>query len=297
VACFLYFWYMYKAILLVFLLTTTSFFAQHKVYLTFGGKIEGKVTEVGVERIILIRDSVPDFIAIRNIILIDYGKGKADVFGEAIKDIYLPGSSSNTKGMKSTTKITRQNEIYLNSLSLVNADLAVFYEHQIKGRKLGLGLMGAFNFNAYANFANIFIAVLSNGKKLYDVGIFSNVYLNSEESSIRWFMGLMLKYTEFSYSYVKEDSTYVNNSVAVQISYTPARGNQLSTLLSVGAHKQFNEGFFMKFSASIGAFRLKGDYKQQFNYVMNSGNSPTSDKVNYSLLPKAYLSISTGWKF
>ncbi|HQQ94035.1 MAG TPA: hypothetical protein PLQ93_05735 [Bacteroidia bacterium] len=275
-------------------------YSQHKVYLLDGKLLEGKVLEVGPKQVHLLGKSGSTEITVSRILLIDYGKGRLDRFADNKADRYIPnGELSQNNGSRSKA-VTGQNEFYINTLSLMNADVSLSYEHISENKKYGLGITGAYNFNSYASGLNAFIALLSNGKKTFDFGVFGNAYTGNTDSRLRFYFNLMVKYTEFTYSMVHEDSVYVNNVLSMQVTYSPGKGHQTAYLLGCGMHVQLTESFFMKYGFGAGLFRLTGDYMDQFNYTINSANQRAAnspDAANYTFLPKGYLSISTGWKF
>jgi hypothetical protein len=114
-------------------------------------------------------------------------------------------------------------------------------------------------------------------------------------------MGLMMKYTSFNFSGVKDDSVKVGNLISSTTTYTPGKGGQLATILTIGSHTDISNNFFIKTIFGIGAFKLRGDYKTQYNLEINkankqSNNGANTQPLNYNYLPKIYFGINIGFK-
>jgi outer membrane protein W len=270
------------------------FAAQDKIYLLDGQKLEGKVSEISPETILYQVGSEYREVSSALVLLIEFFNGKTQLFHSPYKDVYMRGRPSAEK--KPENYVARwQNEFYINTLSLCNADLSMYYEYRLSPKKIGIGLMGTYNFNPYATAPNVFIAVLNNSKKLYDAGTFVNFYTGDEESKLRFYYGLMLKYTAFTFTAVNEDSIYSNNTVSVHLKYQPSSGSQFSTMFNFGFHSDISETLFMKTSFALGFFILKGVYKEQLNYLLS--DPQTGYYPDIGVLPKASLGISVGLKF
>lgn len=268
--------------------------AQDKIYLLDGQRLDGKISEMSAEKIKYEMDSASYEIAVKRVLLIEFSNGSTRIFQSPERNVYRP-ANLGPKKKSVEPEIHFQNEIYLNTLSLFNADVSLYYEYRLRLKKIGLGFMGTYNFNRSATVPNAFIAVLSNAKKQYDAGAFMNLYSGIANSNLSLFMGLQLKYTAFQFMAAKEDSVYTNNQLSVNISYTPANSSQFSTLLNAGIHADITETLFLKSSFAFGFFFLNKLYKDQINYALKdpqSGSYP-----NYSFLPKASLCIAAGIKF
>lgn len=267
--------------------------AQDKVYLMDGQKQEGTVTEISEEKITLSTGSGTRDIKVSTIVLIEFQNGRTEVFNRAPKDHYLLSGRAARKPENNKTKL--QNECYINTLALFNADLSLYYEYRFLKRAIGLGMLGTYNFNHYATLPNAFIGILNNGKKRFDAAAFMNFYSGSVDASHNLYLGFMLKYTAFDFTAVKEDSVYSNNTVSVLVNYEEASASQLSFLFNIGSHHDIAENLFIKTSFAFGFFALQGIYKEQLNYTLR--NSETGKPANFSILPKASLGISVGVKF
>ncbi|MBL7902559.1 MAG: hypothetical protein JNK73_11240 [Bacteroidia bacterium] len=284
-----------KGLVLCFaLLFSLQFVAQDKVYLLDGQKLEGTVTEISDEKITLLTGSMTREIQVSTIVLVEFQNGRTEVFNRAAQDHYLlNGRAARKPQENSSTKL--QNECYINTLALVNADLSVYYEYRFIKRAIGTGLMGTYNFNRYATLPNVFIGILNNGKKRFDAAAFINFYSGSVDAGHKMYLGFMLKYTAFDFTAVKEDSIYSNNTVSVLVNYEEASGSQLSFLFNIGSHHNITENLFIKTSFAFGFFALNGIYKEQLNYALR--NSETGVPANFSILPKASLGLCVGVKF
>jgi hypothetical protein len=64
------------------------------------------------------------------------------------------------------------------------------------------------------------------------------------------------------------------------------------------ARTQILARIFIKTIFGFGGFKLKGDYKEQFNIELNKGNTNNSSSQILQLksLPKLYLGINLGFK-
>jgi hypothetical protein len=106
------------------------------------------------------------------------------------------------------------------------------------------------------------------------------------------YVGLMIKYTDFSFN--KSINTGIPGTNASSITYKATKGNQLATLITAGTHTYLNDRFFVKTIAGIGAFKLKGDYKREYNLQINNNGSGAG---SFNFLPKMYLGINIGYNF
>jgi len=279
----------FLSLCLCFYLSSNS---QDKIYLLNGNKIEGLVYEINGENILY---SVPSYsreIEISKVVLIEFSNGKTQIFNLSEHDIYTL-SDKTLENKPHQKEIGPQNEFYINTLSLVNADLSLSYEYRLTSKKVGIGLQTAYNFNQYATFPNAFIFALSNGKKLYDLSVFANVYSGNKKAKTSIFYGAIVKYTALRFTAVYKDSVYNNSTVSVIVTYKDAVGSQLSALFNLGVQSTLSDQFFIKSSFALGFYRLKGIYKDQFNATFSEPGTTT----NISFLPKAYITICVGIKF
>lgn len=268
--------------------------AQDKLFLLDGSKKFAKILEVGIEDVIYteLSESGAPFtndrlvISKNKILLIEYKGGFVEIFNRPEKNSVITEQGLvNTQVKKANDTSTNSNLLYLNTLALCNADLALFYEHILPNRKVGLGIMAAYNFNQYATNPNTFIYILNNGKKLYDVGGFINYYPKVFNKRKIFFYGLMLKYTALSFS--------KNTGTSTSVIYSPASGGQLATLINFGSQRFLSKNLFLKTEVAFGGFFLKGDYEVEFNQILSS--SSPGDPVTYSFLPKLYIGLNLGF--
>lgn len=286
---------MYRSILLLLIFPILSLRGQDKVYFLNGSFYSCKVLEIGPEQVVYLHanDTVTE--ARHAVMFIEYGNGRTEVINRPVWNAsYQPKTHvSIPEDEEAALKESYENQIYLNTLSLVNADFSLYYEYVLKSKRLGLGAFGTYNFNSSASVLNAFIAFLPNGKKEYDAGLYLNGYTRGLSGN-RFFYGLMLKYTSFRYSAADFDTTYQNNVPSVTVRYSPARDRQISPLLHFGLHSQINDMWFIKTSFSLGFFHLSDTYKQQWAYAnLEPGEAP----VFYDFLLKAGLGISLGARF
>ncbi len=257
----------------------------------------GKVTVITPEYIGLKSDSGVIEFDRSTVLLIEFKNGKFDKINDPEKEITTKADKKENFHFKQASKeLYSYNRVSINSLALCNADIAAFYERMLPKKKVGLGIMGAYNFNVYANATNAFIAVLANAKKNYDLGGFINFYPARAEKRTFLHLGLMIKYTSFNFTSVRSDSVKVGNVYAVTNTYKASKGSQLATIFTVGSHTDITKNFFIKTIFGVGGFKLKGDYKEQFNIELNKTNAPNAQKIESRSLPKLYLGINIGFK-
>lgn len=268
--------------------------AQDKIYLLDGSKKVVKILEVGIDAVeysdlsesgapfLNSKETLPN----RKILLVEYKNGKIEIFNQPEKSSISTSQGLVTSSIKKTdNRLNNNNFIYFNTLALCNADIAGFYEHLVPSKKIGLGLMVAYNFNPYAISPNLFIAVLYNAKKNYDAGGFINFYPSAFKRRVTFSYGILIKYTAFSFS--------KNTGTATNVVYVPANGSQLATIVNIGTHSNLSKNLFLKTMIGLGGFTLKGDYKQQFNAILSENNNGTD--YNYTFLPKLYFGLNLGF--
>lgn len=290
-----------KWLLYSFLMFTAFVKAQDKLYLLDGTMRVVKVLEIAPEYITIVplsesgapfRDA-NEVIAKSDVLFVEYKSGAIEIYSSPQKSfIYNPNGTVRKDVTKDEQELAF-NFASLNTLALCNADLAGFFEHLVPSKKIGVGCMVAYNFNRNAITANQYILVLNNAKKNYDAGLFLNFYPGHFKRKVTFYFGLMIKYTAFSYSKL----TATNTGQSTTLTYAPAKGSQLATLADIGFHARLGKNMFFKTIAGLGAFGLKGDYKQQLNYYRNSNKKPGEPTYNYSLLPKIYLGLNFGFNF
>ena len=285
------------------LLTAFLSRAQDKVYFLDGTSKSGKITEIAPEQVMLQTGSETETIARYLILLIEFKNGSVEVINTPEHTlIYNPESTGNTYKKPTERMPFNYNLGAVNTLALCNADISGFYERILPNKKFGLGVMGAYNFNARASVSNLFIAVLSNARKKYDLGAFANFYpddYGSDNTTIHF--GILLKYMRFSFYNVIEEKVNSGGSVSTTIKYRATEGSQLATIFTCGTHTNLNRNFFFKTLIGIGGFTLRGDYREQYNYALNTANqnstSPSPTNYNRGFLLKLYAGINFGFSF
>ncbi len=273
---------------------------QDKLYFLDGTTKTGKVTEIGPEQIIIRSENENFQIPRSSLILIEFSNGSVEKLNTPEENVTAPkDKKENFHYKQPKADAYNYNRVSINTLALCNADIAAFYERKVS-KKTGLGLMGAYNFNLNANATNAFIAVLANAKKKYDLGAFINFYPAPFEKRTYMHFGMMIKYTSFSYTSVKTDSTKVGTVVSVNTTYKAANGSQLATIFTIGSHTDITKNFFIRTIFGLGAFKLHGDYKEQYNIELNksnqSNNGTNATPLHVNMLPKFYFGINLGFK-
>lgn len=268
---------------------------QDKIYFLDGTTKTGKVTDINNETIIIASSTETASIPRSSVLLIHYLNGDFEKMNAPEKNVtIISDKKENFHFKQEKTKVYNYNLVSFNSVALCNADVAVFYERALPQKKIGLGVMGAYNFNLHANATNAYIAFLANAKKNYDLGAFINFYPTRFEKRTYMHFGAMLKYTSFDYSSLREDTAKAGNLISVTSNYTPAKGSQLATILTFGTHSNLQKNFFIKTIFGIGAFKLKGDYKKQYTTELNRNS--TDPPVTINFLPKFYVGLNLGFK-
>jgi hypothetical protein len=281
----------------LFLLMLAAFVigsAQDGVYLVDGSLIKGKVIEVGIEEIIVRENDLTRIIDKRKVLLIHYQNGSAEVYSSPQKDLVL--SNGAKKQPPSLPRQNTQNLLSFNMLGLANADLMFFYERLFFAKKMGLGAVAGYNFNPHVNYSiNTYMAPLANPKKHGDLGLFVNFYRKPLGEGRTSFFGFSLKYTPISFTSVLENSVTTGTLVTTNLVFTPGQGRQVAVLFHFGKHRQITEQFFVRTMIGIGFFRLTGEYKTQYNYMLNKNSQ--LPPVEFNVLPKLFVSLNAGYSF
>ena len=275
--------------------------AQDKVYLMNGDCKTVKVLEIAPDYIIVVplsesgapfinsNESIPT----SEVVLIQYKSSLVEVYNNPKKTLIKNSTGTTRKNDQKEQQEFAYNFVSINTLALCNADLSFFFEHLSQSKKIGYGIMAAYNFNNHVTFPNLFIGILHNAKKNYDFGAFFDFYPGHFRRKTTFYMGSLIKYTSFSFSKATEETT----GTSTVIKYTPESSSQLSFLFNVGFHTNLKNNFFFRPMAGIGFFPLTGVFKQQYNYLINREADPNSTPINYSLLPKIYLGLNIGFSF
>ena len=279
--------------------------AQDKIYYTNGLSKQLQVLQISADTIIGETDSTTETILTQNVLLIEYKNGTIDVFNLPTQSKIINTNSVQKNNIHNQNKpLFNYNLVSYNALALCNADASAFYERILQNKKIGLGIMGAYNFNIHSIGTNAFISILNNAKKNYDLGIYLNYYPKafSKKTSITY--GILFKQTNFSYNIVTIDSVTIGGQTSSTISFKPTSSNQFATIFNIGTHTTILPNFFIKTFFGIGGFNLRGDYKTQFNYEANKQQPSRQQKNNtnktqstISFLPKLYIGINIGFAF
>ena len=273
--------------------------AQDKIYYINGLCKQMHVLQISSDTIIAETDSTTETILTQNILLIEYKNGTIDVFNLPTQSKIINTNSVQKNNIHNQNKpLFNFNLASYNALALCNADISAFYERILQNKKIGLGVMGAYNFNIHAIGTNAFISILNNAKKNYDLGIYFNYYPKAFLKKTTISYGILFKQTNFSYNIVTIDSVNVGGQTSTTVIFKPAVGNQFATIFNIGSHTTILQNFFIKTFFGIGGFNLRGDYKNQFNYEVNKQqNNQNQTQSNLSFLPKLYIGINIGFAF
>lgn len=271
--------------------------AQDFVYLLNGSKTTGKITEVGTEDVAVLTDGATERIPRAEILLLEFRNGTTEIINQPRANVTASARPGKISLANNVNELPRQNLISFNSLALINADVSCFYERINKTKEIGFGIMGAYNINPRATIYTPHIFILSNARKLYDLGLFMNYYPKSLNKTRSFYVGLFFKYTAINFSSLSEDTVMSGGVKSVLVSYKAAEGHQLATLFSIGKHYRITNSFFVKTLFSIGGFNLKGDYKKQYNFMSNRGNPAGTLPVERTLLLKWYFGLNAGYYF
>lgn len=286
---------MYRNLFLLLLFSSHLLRGQDKIYFLNGSVQSGKVLEIRPEQVLYLQSGDTVFQAKHAVMFIAFANGKTEVLNRPLWDAaYDPKTQAVQPKGKERAKEQYANQIYLNTLSLVNADFSLYYEYVFKSKPLGVGAFGTYNFNSVAGLANVFFALLPNAKKNFDAGLYFNRYTKGLSNN-RFFYGLMLKYTSFRYSAADFDTTYQNGAPNVTVKYYAASDRQISPLFHFGLHNQINDLWFIKTSFSLGFFRLSERYRQQLAYVLTEPGE--ASPVVSEFLVKGGIGICLGVRF
>ncbi|MCE3228543.1 MAG: hypothetical protein K0S32_3094 [Bacteroidetes bacterium] len=280
-------------LLYLFIIAFLTSGAQDKVFLLNGAIKQGKVLEISKYDITLEGPTETKNIDRSEIAIVEFQNGSIEVFNQPKEDIIYNPISAKARPDAKALSLHKPHYVSLNTLSLYNADISVFYEYVPKSKKFGAGIMGAYNFNPYSTIPNLFITQLHNAKKNYDIGVTFNFYPRKFESKTTMYFGAMLKYMNFNFHSTKTDSVISGTTKGVIVSYIPDSGSQLATIFTMGTHTKFNDNFYIKTLVGFGAYRLKGNYRTEFLKQLN--DDPTQPYTEMNYLPKAYIGINVGF--
>ncbi len=275
---------------LCFLFTSFKIFSQDKIFLLNGECVQGRVIEISRSEIKFVTDGEKKSLQQKTVLLIQFKNGEVEILNSPNKDAIFTEDKNKIENISRNQETFQRNFFSINTLALCNADIAGFYEKILKNKILGIGCMAAYNFNSGSSISNVFISILGNSKKNYDLGFSANVYPAGFQKKTTLKIGILVKYTDFSFT------SQINTPNA--IIYTPAKGSQLATLLCFGTHTKLIKNYFIKTFMGLGGFTLHGIYKDQFNFQYNApGNGNSGPPVNFSFLPKMYIALNVGVSF
>ncbi len=261
-----------------------------------GEVLEGKVIEVNPEDITLEKDGESQNILKSELLLIEFRNGYFEKVNDAEKSVTIQSSRNHTVNKPGPPANETLNMLSVNTLAFTNADISLFYERLSRNKAFGYGAMGAYNFNKYVIQFNSFLYLLANAKKKMDAGVFLNYYPGKLSRKKNLHLGILVKYTSFDFSYLREDTAWNGGQPSITISYAPSSGYQLATLFTIGSHYVINKNIFIKTLYGLGGFNLRGDFHQQFNYMINRNTDP-ADWISVTFLPKVYFALNIGYNF
>lgn len=289
---------------LFFLAIVLNASSQDKLFYINGLHKQVYVREISANEIIVETDSTTEIILKEDVLLIEYKNGLVDVFNSPTESKIINLNSQQKNNAQFQNKpIFNYNLVSINTLALCNADAAVFYEHILQNKKIGVGAMGAYNFNPYTIGSNLFITILNNAKKNYDLGVYCNFYPKafSKKTSVTY--GILFKQTNFSFNLVTEDTVKIGGTTFTNITYKYTKGNQFATLFNIGTHTNILPNCFIKTYFGVGGFKLRGDYKKAYNNEVNKNNAANNTSTmhtaqsNTTFLLKVYIGINIGYAF
>lgn len=275
-----------SALVFFVVLFIQTVWAQDLLYTIGGSKIQVKVTEINTTDI-----KYKDFsnlegptyvISKQDVVLIQFANGTVDILNNNPQT--FPASKKeteyvNTNKAKELNKdkpslyYMNNNLISINALALANGDATFIYDREFLNSHLGITVLGGYNFNSRIGALNAVIYdSFEKAKKNFDAGLGIN-FMPRNTKRTQYFMGVLVKYMDFSYKAVIDSS---NN----QLKYADAKGSQLAIMFSNGWIYRISPNFNCKFFASFGV----------------PINTPHA-KDYYIGMPKIYLGYCFGYRF
>ncbi len=278
-------------------------FSQDILYTTSGSKLKAKVVEVNTTDV-----KYKDFsnidgptyvIAKTDVVLIGYANGSTDIINPNAASL-LPKTTKTPEPLPVTVtepkrKIPEkpkmniyylnQNLLSINAMALANGDVTLLYDREFANQRLGLTVLGGYNFNSRMGGLNAAIADSRNGaKKNYDAGLGLN-YMPKTTKRVQYFVGILGKYMSYTYRNVVDTT---NN----QIRSENAKGYQIALMITNGWTYRISPNFNFKL---FGAFGIPVNYPE-LNYYSTSSQSKRV--INpYRSLPKVYIGYCFGYRF
>lgn len=263
--------------------------AQDRIVLLNGAEKKGRILEIGPEIIKYDYEGIQISVATDDVLFLEFKNGTVEIINTPEKSVvYVPREVEDTKPIRDKQQVDKNNLITVNTLGLLNADAALFYERFFAKKQIGLSLMGAYNFNNYVGAANIFLITLSNAKKHYDLGAMLSYYFAEIKTKRQIYAGVLFKYTYFTFS----RTVLAGTPPGSVINYVPSSGYQMATIFTIGTQQALGENFVIKTIFGLGGFNLKDNYFKEYNYQRGQVG-----QNNISFLPKFYFGINAGFTF
>lgn len=271
-------------------------FGQDILYTITAEKINCHVTEITETSVFYtINKTQSDSININFVYLIQYANGLVEKLNAIEEPV-----TNRTDPIKIYVSKTPYS-ISLNTLAFYNSDITFLGERHLKNSAYTLGLLASYNFNTRTSWPNIWLALLTNAKKQYDIGtyfLFKPDGINPKHRS-SGFIGCMLKYTAFTFEAEKQTVVYTFGvPQIVSRGFEKRNSSLLALMLSVGYDVQLNKTCFFRGLVSVGGFRVKNNYAEEISKkILQNQNlaGSSSSRINY--LPKLYFGLCIGWQF
>lgn len=258
--------------------------AQDIIYTVSGNKLQAKVTEVNTTDV-----KYKDFsnlegptyvISKREVVLIRYVDGFTQIINEnppALQPKQEEKSNPSRPALAEKKPMNlyylSKNLISINALALMNGDVTILYDRELLDSRLGITLLGGYNFNPNTGPLNAVIRdSWLQSKKNYDVGLGIS-FMPRNTRRAQYFVGLLGKYMSYDY----EENDLVNNQSVL----TKKTGSQLAVMINNGWVFRITPTLNMKFFAAIG---------------IPSYSSPLRNP-DLKLIPKAYIGYCFGYRF
>lgn len=267
--------------------------AQDLIYLNNGLKFEAQVKEITTSEIKYKNFNNPEgptyVISQKDVLFIEYKNGTVEIINKnPISISPKPTTPTAAKKEEKSSPIDlyymNKNNLFINGLALMNADITFMYEREFFKSHLSVMALGGYNFNEKTTWLNAYIKELENTKKNYDIGLGVNFYPSNRRKA-QYFMGIMVKY--MNYSFDRQINQVDANGFPLPVLIEKAQGYQLSTMFLNGFQVRITPNFTYKAFVGLGQFSSDSDLH---NALYSGTNSSTS-------LPKIYLGICFGYRF
>jgi hypothetical protein len=288
--------------------------SQDLIYLTNGTKFQGIVKEISPTELkykSLNNPDGPTYVVAKNTVLfIEYKNGTVDVINKNPQPVSPQQETvvpkKEVKKNPNEMYYLNKNSIMINGLALTNADITLLYDREFAKSHLSVTLLGGYNFNVTTTWENLYISeLLVEPKKHYDVGFGINFYPSTRRKA-QYFVGLMMKYMNYTYKREVETEQIINGFSYVSSTYVPAESYEIATMIVNGLQVRISPFLNYKLFAGIGAYPLQGDLRRAWeekngtgNYSNNNSSNGSSSSQNYTPnnIPKIYLGMCFGYRF